>query len=227
MELLIQNQLQQFVPIQTFRTTWGLPDDFAVARFEPEYRQGLGTLDGAGPVLGQVKQAVVQAVPATIPLASLFSSVNQLADHFQSHLRAANRKIGLHEPEIDFAGAGFENILYGAIDEFVRLYQQHQPTPEMICKQFQYDVVYRRWLNAGVRVGTSAKQYEHDNVIFEIFIVYDPYGRVGLEVHTGDQVHYVLDATLACPAASYMKGLCQAVAEAMCAAFVRGLATGG
>ena len=227
MELRIQNQPQQFIPIQAFRTTWDLPDDFALANFEPENRQGLGSLEGSGAVLGQVKQAVVQAVPDSVLVADLFSSVTQLATDFQHHLQAVNLEIGLREPEIDFARVGFEDILYGAVDEFVRLHQQYRSTPDDICRQFKYDRVYWRWLNAGVRVGTSAKTYQCRDRMFEAFIIYNPYGRVGLEVHVDDQVHYVLDTALACPAASYMKGLCQAVAEALCAALVRSLRSPG
>jgi len=224
MELNINNQRQTFIPLPIFRTTWNLPDTFQVALFEPENRMDLGNLDQAGPVLAQVKEIVVQTVPVQVSLEELFPQVEYLADHFQSGLEAVNDRIGLRTAEIDFARAGFEDILRGVADHLVRLYYEHRTQPVRISDHFDFSAVYQTWLDNSARVASLPKSYlvpgPQAETEFIIHVVYNAYGRVGLEVHANDQIYYVVDTTLACPAASYMKRLCETVAQRLCEAFV-------
>jgi hypothetical protein len=46
-------------------------------------------------------------------------------------------------------------------------------------------------------------------------VVYNAYGRVGLKVQVADEVHYIADMALACPASNYMLELCGAVSQAL------------
>ena len=223
MQLLINHQLQQLIPIQIFRQTWHLPDKFGLPFFEPEDRQDLGNMEQAGPALNELKDMVLQALPNKTGLDELFAEVSRLAAYFQFALETVNPQIGLRQPEIDFARSGFEDILQGAVDQLVRLGHTHRTQPELIDQQFDYDEIYQTWLNDATRVATETKQFEHNGQTFIVHIVYNPYGRIGLEVQVNGEMYYVADPRLACPAASFMKTLCQAVAQQLCQAFTTGL----
>ena len=61
MQLTIAEDTHTFIPLQAFRSQWGLPDDFNLAHFEPKDWQGLGSLDGSGKALATVRQRVSEA----------------------------------------------------------------------------------------------------------------------------------------------------------------------
>ena len=59
MQLLIEGELRQFVPIKNFRQQFDLPDAFGISMFEPKDYTGLGQIDSAGPELNVVRRAVL------------------------------------------------------------------------------------------------------------------------------------------------------------------------
>lgn len=217
MKLKIDHQEHTFVPIQTFRDTWDLPDNFTVAYFEPK-NWAVGSIDGSGKLLAVVKDRVIEAVESRTSWNELPLTVEKLALIFRIELESANRAIGLREAEIDFAVAGFSDVLNAAAYDLIRLSQKFSHIPAEICEGFNFATIYQAWLNETVRVSSVAHEYQHENLRLKVQVIYNAYGRIGMKVQTADEVYYVVDTALACPAAGYMYDLCSTVARELCAA---------
>lgn len=213
MELIINGQLQTFVPIQIFRNQWNLPADFGVAHFEPKDWRGLGTIDGAGPILADMKRTILGSVPHLAPSADIFETVKKVTNLFRTQLQMANVSIGLQTVEVDFAVAGFEDVMHSVAYRLLELKHTSPHNPIQIREQFDFQSIYRTWLTDTIRLSTRRHTYFHEDKQFEIRVVNHAYGRVGLEVRDGEVVYYVVDKELACPAESYMENLCREVAN--------------
>jgi hypothetical protein len=87
--------------------------------------------------------------------------------------------------------------------------------PDQTMADFVFDTIYQQWLDDSVQLATKQYRYIHEGRQFELFVVNNAYGRVGMEVHIEGTCTYVLDTSLACPAANYMKDLCRDVTEAL------------
>lgn len=218
MQLTINNQACTFVPIQTFRARWQLPDTFQINLFEPKVWEGLGTIEGAGPVLAALRRRVIQAVDTQINPANLVTTVDQLTAIFEQELEAANRQIGLRPVEIEFAVSGFYDVLQAVAFHLIQLVYTYQNNPAQISSQFNFAGVYQLWLSDSARVSSTIHVYQHAGTRFEVQVIYNAYGRVGLQVNVANQLHYVTDMSLACPASNYMQDLCRQVATALCSA---------
>jgi len=215
MQLTIAEYTHTFIPLQAFRSQRGLPDDFNLAHFEPKDWQGLGSLDGSGKALATVRQRVIEAVPPTVTLAGLISQVEGLINLFQRELAAINSQLGLRDVEVDFAVAGFADVTQAVGYHLLQLGHLYRHDPSQISSNFDFSAIYQSWLDASVRISTTTHLYTHENVQYEVQIVYNAYGRVGLKVLVAEEVYYVADMALACPASAYMMDLCGEVAQAL------------
>lgn len=220
-QLSIAGHTHTFISIQAFRSQWSLPDDFNLAHFEPKDWQGLGRLDGSGKAMATVRQRVIEAVPQTVSLADLINQVEALTGLFYLELAAINSQIGLRDVEVDFAVAGFADVTQSVAYQLLQLSHIYRHEPAQISLNFDFSAIYQSWLDASARVSTTTHIYLHNNVRYEVQIVYNAYGRVGLKVQVGDDVFFVADMTLACPASNYMLDLCREVAQALCRALTR------
>ena len=216
MKLEINNEIQHFIPIQTFRAQWELPNTFAVSGFEPKDWTGLGSLDGSGERLAIIKQRVLAAIPPHISSAMLLGAVDTLTVKFRQELEAANVEIGLRSSEIDFAVAGFGDVLQSAAYQLIQLLHRYRDSPAEGRQNFSFTAVYQTWLNESTRISTTTFSYTQNQIHFAVRVINNAYGRIGLEVQTGDQRFYVLDTELACPASGYMYDLCNDVAQGLC-----------
>ncbi|MCB0212821.1 MAG: hypothetical protein KDJ52_25990 [Anaerolineae bacterium] len=207
-------QKHPFITLQAFREKWGLPDSFTLEAFERK-DWNVGSMDGSGPGLITMRQAVVDAVPNTLAWADLPTLTAQLVAVFREHMEATNAAVGLQEVEIDFAVAGFSDVLNIALYELLRLRQMHRADTAPIKNQFDFASLYQSWLDDSARIATTAHTYPHNHTTFTVRTVYNAYGRVGLAVHTPTGVEYVADSRLACPAAHYMRDLCRDVTTAL------------
>ncbi|NJN95965.1 MAG: hypothetical protein HC875_18580 [Anaerolineales bacterium] len=218
MQLAIDGQCQTFIPLATFRSQRGLPPEFAVAYFEPKEWQGLGSMEGSSQALLQMRQRLLDAVPQTVPLTELIPQAQAITDCFHHELAAINSQIGLREVEVEFAVAGFADVMQSVAYNLIQLSHTHQHNLAQVKNQFDFSSLYQNWLDASARVSAPPRSYLHEGISYRIQIVYNAYGRVGLKVSAADEVYYVLDPTLGCPAANYMFDLCDAVAQALFAA---------
>lgn len=223
MELIINQQKQTFIPLTHFRQTWQLPPEFELALFEPKGWAAPGSVEGTGRALAEIKRTTLQAIPAKITLQTLMPQTDHLATTFQHQLETVNTEVGLRPVEVKFAVSGFQDVLQAIVYNLIQLYHTHRQKPDQIMAHFDIKTIYQSWLNNSVRVATTPKHYQHNNLTFEIYIVYNAYGRIGLEVHHQDGVTYVLDPTLACPAMNYMQGLCEETGQRLAEAFGGGV----
>lgn len=216
MQLAIDGQRQTFIPLLTFRSQHRLPPEFAVAYFEPKEWQGLGSMEGSGQALLQMRQRLLEAIPPSVSLTALISQAQALTDCFQRELNAINSQIGLREVEVEFAVAGFADVMQSVAYNLIQLSHTHQHNLAQIKNQFDFSSLYQNWLDASARVSVPPRSYLHEGVSYQVQIIYNAYGRVGLKVNTADEVYYVSDPALACPAANYMLDLCSAAAQVLC-----------
>jgi hypothetical protein len=224
MQLLIEQQYQTLIPMPTFREQWELPQDFGVALFEPKAWADLGSIEGAGRELALVRQRVAQAVPPLLRPADLTAVIETLTRYFEQELQAANVQIGLRVVEIDFAVAGFQDVLQAAAYRLIQLVQLYRAEPGQIMEKFDFSAIYQSWLDDSVRISATVHLYRQGETEFKVRVLNNIYGRVGLEVEVAGEKYYVLDMGLACPAASYMRGLCGEVAQHLCQNLVASLA---
>ncbi|MCB0198402.1 MAG: hypothetical protein KDJ65_41060, partial [Anaerolineae bacterium] len=64
-----------------------------------------------------------------------------------------------------------------------------------IRHEFDFSVVYQRWLDDSVRVSAVDHTYSHAGRRFILRTVNNAYGRVGLEVQTPPGLEYVDDGS--------------------------------
>ena len=221
MQLKVDNQPQDFITIQTFRERWNLPDSFQIALFETKEEEGLGSLEGAGPMLAAARQRVMAVVPDHLEVEGLPLIADELTRVFRHELESANAHIGLRSAEVEFAVSGFYDVLQGTVYRLIELAHGSRGDLAQLRGQFDFSTIYQAWLDDSVRVSTLIHSYAHDDVQFQIRVIYYIYGRMGLEVEIAGKSYYVLDPRLACPAAGFMYELCAEVAQALCSALNR------
>jgi hypothetical protein len=219
MKLKINHQLQEFTPIQEFRAQWDLSDEFDMNYFEPKDLTGLGSIEGAGDALAEMKQNVIASVPETITPINILNVIDLLVKDFQYQLQIANKHVGLRFHDVGFAVAGFEDVLRSAAYELLQLNHTYQGDITQIRQNFDFPAVYQNWLDDSARLSASVHVYQHDDQQFEVRVVNHIYGRVGLEVSVANEIYYITDKSLACPGESYMYGLCLGVACQLCEMF--------
>jgi len=229
MRLMINGRPHDFIPIQIFRARWNLPDDFGVAHFEPKDWQGLGALTGSGEALARMRQGVIEAVPPVIRLFELLAQVEASAQLFRRELEAANVQIGLRQVEVDFAAAGFQDVMQSIAYHLIQLAQTYRADLAQLHNRFDFAAIYQAWLEASTRISATTHRYppEDNGRQFEVRLVYNAYGRIGLAVGVANEAYYVADTSLACPAANYMADLCQAVALAWRNSLLQGFQQNG
>ena len=197
-----------------------MPDSFNIGCFEPKNWEGLGSIEGAGPVLVAIKQQVTEAVAPKIELPHLMGAVDELTYVFRQELATANEQIGLRPSEFDFAVSGFNDVIQAVAYRLVQLAHTYPDNSARIQDEFDFSEVYQTWLNDSTGVFSTVHVYDHDGARFEVRMVYNAYGRVGLQVQVSDEVYYVVDMTMACPASNYMRDLYGDVAKALCEAVI-------
>lgn len=207
MNLTIDGQPHDFIPLKTFRASANLPPEFGISLFAPKDFSGLGSLDGAGASLQAVRDVVVDAIPPSQSPAERLASLPSLADLFRRELTAANAAVGLREPEIDFAIMGFSAVCEAFLFALLRAQLQRDSPPDFMT-------VYRDWLDASV---TVSQLYGYDVLgeNWRVQIVRTAYGPCGLIVDTGRGIEYVQDNAQTCPAEGFMLSLLREVAAKM------------
>ena len=199
MQLRFESQRHDLLDIREFRSAYGLSETFGVALFEPKDFTGLASIEHAGAELNIVRAAVLEAIPASIPLTNLMDFLPQLRDLFKNKLYEINDRVNLKDIEIDFAVNGFDMVNQQLLYSLVQGRKSGQ-----IPTFFQ---VYQTWLDESVRISQRIHEYIHNNTIWEIQIINYAYGRCGLVINTGHDMYFVRDGMLACPAEGFMFNL--------------------
>jgi hypothetical protein len=201
--ITLNNTSHSLIPIRTFRAQHNLPTSFGVALFEPKDYTGLAALDQVGAELQSLRSHVMAAVPLTPSRMDLPFSVDRLQEAFEWELREINSRIGLREPEIEFAVAGFGDVCRTWAYALIRA--RNAPS--------DFASVYVEWLNASVRISSQEHVYTHQGETWHVRILNAIYGRIGLEVKTPAETFYITDSVYTCPVEGFMASLLQEVAE--------------
>ena len=223
-QIKINYQPYELIPINIFRQTWQLPQNFGIKLFEPKDDVDLGSLDNSGQALNIIRDNVMAVIPNIIKQDKLMDYAEMLTQTFEYELIAVNETIGLKPVEVDFATAGFGDVIRAVVYKLVQLFHMYVNAPAKIEAEFNFMEIYWTWVDDSTRLGGNIYPYSTSEHEFEVRVIYNIYGRIGLEVVVNEEVFYVYDPILSCPASNYMLTLSEAVGKAVCQALVRGLA---
>jgi hypothetical protein len=204
-QLPIDGVLRDFVDVQTYRKLHHLPNSFGVNTFEPKSYDGLGSIAHAGDVLRTMKDHFLSEMPDFASPQKWLLLQDQEQARFRSLLVETNTQVGLREPEIDFAVAGFVNVYSQWVYVLFHAKATHTPPKS-------FDEIYHAWLHESVRVASQIYHYKHSVDVWQVKIISHVYGRIGLQIQRGDIVEHVYDHNLACPAEHFMRSFMSDVA---------------
>jgi hypothetical protein len=209
MQLVIDGVARDFVPLAAYRAAHGLPDDFSLALFHPKDFTGLGRIDSAeaGAQLNALRASILERTPAGLHPSDWLTLLPGLADAFRMTLNTINPVVGLHDEEIDFAAAGFSDVLHALAYASLRA-----------GAYADFRAVYSEWLMNSVTIAPALAPYPHAGDTWHVQLVYTAYGRAGLVVMRpgAGEADYVQDGALGCPAEGYMLGLLRDVYARLC-----------
>lgn len=204
MTLLIDGTARVFIPLTVARAALDLPADFGVSLFEPKDYAGLGSIDGAGDVLHELRAAVLAADRALID-ADPLARCDALTSIFERELRRINPVIGLREPEIGFAVSGFSDVLRAWAYARIQAAALRSDPPS-------FAAVYGRWLHDTVRISATVHRFAYRQQVWKVQIVTHAYGRFGLIMEDeAGRITGIYDPRLACPAEGFMMRLLEAI----------------
>jgi hypothetical protein len=205
MQVTVDGQHHDFIPIKVYREAHSLPPTFSIALFEPKDFTGLAAIDKSGAAMNKLRQAILNTLPEAFTLNDSLSLVDTLQAVFSDSLYAINDVIGLKVTEVEYAVAGFGDVLRGWLYAVIRAHATKETAPQFIQ-------MYHNWLDNSMRLSHDIHPYQHEGKQWEINIVNNAYGRVGLRIQRGNAVDYVQDNVYACPAEHYMTLLLTEVA---------------
>lgn len=205
MKLRINGTLQELTPIKAFREAHQLPESFRVSLFEPKDYAGLGSIEQAGSTMNSLRDNVLNMIPTRITLPDLIEFVDFLQLQFQSDLFNINDMIALHDVEVEFAVAGFGDVLRTMIYAMIPAHTSKQEMPS-------FEAIYYGWINDSVRVSSQIHLYAHQGNEWQIQVINHVYGRAGLVILAGDESYYVSDGLYLCPAEGFMYTLLKDIA---------------
>lgn len=203
MHLWIDGARNHFIERKAFLTKYNLPTDFSLRLFEPKDYTGLAAIDRAGAEMNALRNGMLDAVPTTISRAELLSVVDQLQAVFQAGLYGINEVIGLRVEEVEFAVAGFGDVL------------RNWAYALIATQQADFHQVYWDWMDSSVRLSHRVHRYVHQGQEWQVQIVNHAYGRAGLRIDTGQEVLYMQDGAYVCPAEGYMLTMLEELARKM------------
>jgi hypothetical protein len=191
MHYFIDNAERQFILIREFRQAYALSDSFGVALFEPKDFTGLAAIEQAGQEMNSLRQGILELLPSAIKKQDLFDLIERLQAAFHAGLYSINEQIGLKPEELEFAVAGFGDMLRNWL--YARF-----------AGQGDFKAIYHKWLNDSIRVSQDIHDYLHEGQVWRVNILNYAYGRMGLRVQIGEDLYYLADGVYSCPAEGYM-----------------------
>lgn len=197
---------QIFIPLKAYRAQHNLPADFHINYFEGKTYEGLGSIESATPELNSLRTHILNRLGNFSEPQAWLNHQPPLQNIFQDELLAINHHIGLRDPEVGFAMAGFGDVCHQWIYALIYAKATKQALPS-------FNAVYREWLMNSLRVAHTEYTYDHMDETWIVQIISHAYGRIGMEIQRPTATDYVLDVRLACPAENFMDGLLGAVAE--------------
>lgn len=196
MRLSIDGIPYTFVPMKEFRAAHNLPQTFGIGLFATKDYTGLGRIDTAGSQLNGLRDSIMESLPQRLPPLEWLNEVTTVTRQFQKHLYHINDQVGLRDVEVEFAVAGFSDVLQVYAYALARANAAKSPMPD-------FRVLYEEWLFGTTRVFSERHAYFLDDQPCTVRVVAHAYGRIGLLINAA-QTHAVYDPVLACPAEGFM-----------------------
>ncbi|MCA0456581.1 MAG: hypothetical protein LCI00_21590 [Chloroflexi bacterium] len=196
MRLTIDGIPYTFIPIKEFRAAHNLPSAFGINLFEDKDYTDLGRIDSAGSHLNSLRDNIMESLPQRLPPMQWLSEVTTVTRQFQKYLYYINDHVGLRDVEVEFAVAGFSDVLQVYAYALARAEAAHSPLPE-------FRELYEEWLFGTTKVFKERHAYMIDDQPCTVRVVAHAYGRIGLLIHAA-QTYAVYDPVLACPAEGFM-----------------------
>lgn len=200
MYVTIDGQPREMIDLKAFRRVHDLPPDFGVGYFEPKDYTGLARIDTAGAPMNALRDHVLNAIPSSLTLPEMFNVISDLTTLFSDQLYAINDHVNLKDVEIEYAVAGFSDVLQAYFYERMRA-SAAKTSPQ------SFVMIYNTWLVNSTRISQPAHEYTHQGATWHVNILNNAYGRFGLIVTLPDETVYVADMSLGCPADGYMSNL--------------------
>ncbi len=200
-------------PASVYRQRHHLPETFGVAGLFPKDFNGLASTAASGAALKTLRAEVLAQTPAAVPdEPALAAAVIALGKAFRAALQRANSSVGLTDEQLEFAVAGFIDVLEAWRMALARS-RRGGPPP-------QFAHVYQAFV-AGSQMPASAwLAYSHAGEAWQVRATADVYGRNGLEVRRPDAPpETIADPVYRCPAEPFMASLLEAVAQRLLTAF--------
>lgn len=189
MHLLIDRERRDFIPATAFRLTHALLPTFCIAYFEPADGAPSGSsgwTKGTAAEQIEVQQAVLDAIPAQLPLWGWSLALPPLVTLFQNKLDAAAPLLELNSDEIAFAVSTFSHVLQLYLHAMIHARVTGQAFPS-------FAELYMNWLDSTVTIGGAVYPYAHHSETWAVQVVSHAYGKVGLIVWTNAATYYVQD----------------------------------
>ena len=210
MKVFLDGEQRTFSERNAFIEAHHLPEIFSIRMFEPKDYTGLAAIDQAGAEMNALRQGVFDAIPADLKRAELLDIADRLQTTFHAGLYAINVVIGLRVEEVEYAVAGFGDVIRNWVYALISSGNStNRPT---------FYQVYGDWFNSSVRLSQQIYIYPHQGKSWRIQIVNHAYGRAGMRIDSGQAVYYVQDGAYVCPAEGYMSNLLKETAEKISAA---------
>lgn len=197
MKLRIDGVEHELILIKDFREAHQLPETFGIAQFEPKNYEGLGSLDNAGAPMNELREHVLQLIPDAVTVQELMQFIDHIQLQFQTDFFNINESIALKDVEIEFATAGFGDVLRAMMYKMI-------PAKVSKGEMPSFEGIYYQWINDSVRVSRQVHEIQHHDMTWKIQIINHVYGRAGLRINIGDDIVYVADGSYLCPADGFM-----------------------
>ncbi len=196
MQLIIDGTPYNFTSIKDFRAAHNLPQSFGIGLFEAKDYAGLGRIDTAGTLLNGLRENVVASLPARLPALQWLSAIPNITRQFQKYLYHINDQVGLQDVEVEFAVAGFSDVLQVYAYALARANAEDSPMPD-------FQTLYVEWLHGTTKIFTQEHSYILDDQPCTVRVVAHAYGRIGLLIYSA-RTYAVYDPLLACPVEGFM-----------------------
>jgi hypothetical protein len=206
MQLWIDGEVREFVPVQQFREEQGLSHHFGITLFYQKDFTGKGNVQGAGAVLNELRKEIIASIPNGSPTQGWLTFSLELQLLFHRKLREINPQVGLQQSEIEYAVAGFGEVTQMYIQSMLRARMTGKEAPT-------FDHLYERWQYQSALTSNYYLPYHHNAETWRVYLVKYIYGLVGFKVETERDTYYVQDTALACPAEGFMTAMLRDVTE--------------
>jgi hypothetical protein len=162
--------------------------------------------------MNELRRGMIKALPHTFTLTEALAVADTLQAVFLNGLYGINDLIGLQIVEVEYAVAGFGDVMQNWMYALIRSQSAKSSQPP-------FQQIYGEWLDGSTRLSQQVHNYNHDGATWHINIINNAYGRVGLRVKRGANVDYVQDGVYACPAEGYMAALLEELTGQLAARF--------